>query len=143
MPPFAEFAMAEMSRRALLAGAGAVLAGGPTHAAAPRAGKQAAGYYRYRIGNFELTALYDGVWDSPVDAKYIRNAGYSDVQRALTDAFLPKDKLPFSYTALLVNTGPKLVLLDADFDSPGRGSGKQRFVAYFERRHQHLHCRAT
>ena len=107
--------MAEMSRRALLAGAGAaaVLSGGPTRAAAPPAGLQAAGFYRYRIGSFELTALYDGVWDSPVDAKYIRNADFSDVQQALTDAFLPKNKLPFSYTALLVNTGPKFVLLDA------------------------------
>lgn len=106
-----------LSRRALLASIGAAGASaaldGPARAAAPAVRSQAPGFYRYRIGGYELTALYDGIWDSPVDAKYIRNAAYGDVQRALTDAFLPKDKLPFSYTALLVNTGAKLVLLDA------------------------------
>ena len=109
--------MREITRRALLAGitfAAAARATGAATAAAPAAGKQAPGVYRYRIGSYELTALYDGVWDSPIDAKYIRNADFADVQRALAEAFLPRDKLPFSYTALLVNTGSKLVLLDAD-----------------------------
>jgi glyoxylase-like metal-dependent hydrolase (beta-lactamase superfamily II) len=108
--------MREITRRALLAGstvAAAALTTGSATAAAPAAGTQAPGFYRYRIGGYELTALYDGVWDSPIDAKYIRNADFADVQRALADAFLPNNKLPFSYTALLVNTGAKLVLLDA------------------------------
>lgn len=106
--------MTDLTRRAWLAGTAATaLAAAPAMAAAPQASKQGPGVYRYRIGSYELTALYDGVWDSPIDAKYIRNADFADVQRALTEAFLPRDKLPFSYTALLVNTGSKLVLLDA------------------------------
>jgi glyoxylase-like metal-dependent hydrolase (beta-lactamase superfamily II) len=112
--------MSDLSRRALIGSAAAGAAGllarpfaGPARAAAPMAGTQAPGFYRLRLGTYELTALYDGAWDSPVDAKTIRNARLADVQRALTDAFLPRDKLPFSYTALLVNTGSKLVLLDA------------------------------
>jgi glyoxylase-like metal-dependent hydrolase (beta-lactamase superfamily II) len=108
--------MREITRRALFAGSAAAVAAlstGSAIAAAPAAGRQAPGFYRHRIGGYELTALYDGVWDSPIDAKSIRNAKFADVQRALTDAFLQNDKLPFTYTALLVNTGARLVLLDA------------------------------
>ena len=37
------------------------------------------GLYRYKIGAFELTAVYDGVWYRPIDEKFIRNADYGDV----------------------------------------------------------------
>ena len=113
--------MALLTRRAwigaaLAGGAGALTAastGSLSRIATPASAAQAPGFYRYRVGSYELTALYDGVWDSPVDSHYIRNAEYVDVQRALHDAFMPKDKLSFVYTALLVNTGRQLVLLDA------------------------------
>ena len=58
--------MPTLTRRSLLAGSTvAVLAASapgaePVAAAAPPAGQQAPGIYRYRIGAFELTALYDG-----------------------------------------------------------------------------------
>ena len=54
----------------------------------------------------------------------MRNAGLADVQQALKDAFLPVDKLPIPFTPLVVNTGAKLVLLDAgngQFGAPTAG----------------------
>src|SRR6202165_3376030 len=108
--------MIEITRRSLLAGTMLATAATalPTRAAAnaPAAGKQAAGFYRYQIGEFEMTALYDGVWNRPIDEKFVRNAQFHEVQKVLADAFLPKDKLPIPFTTLLVNTGSKLVLLD-------------------------------
>ena len=108
--------MGQISRRALIGSAvtlAAACATRPGVAAAPRAGRQVAGIYRTRVGDFELTALYDGVWDRPIDEKFVLNAAFADVQTALTDAFLPIDKVPTTYTTLLVNTGTKLVLLDS------------------------------
>jgi glyoxylase-like metal-dependent hydrolase (beta-lactamase superfamily II) len=108
----------ELTRRRLLAGtalaAGSALAGAPdpAPAAAPAAGMQAPGLYRYKVGAFELTALYDGVWYRPIDDRFIRNAAYGDVRRAMSEAFMPADKLATPFTTLLVNTGAKLVLLD-------------------------------
>ncbi|MFA6265907.1 MAG: MBL fold metallo-hydrolase [Pseudolabrys sp.] len=84
----------------------------PARAAAPFANVQGPGVYRYRLGNFELTALYDGIWYSPIDDKFVRNASGRAVNRALASAFLKPGVLPISITALLVNTGSKLVLLD-------------------------------
>ena len=39
----------------------------PAIAAAPMAGTAAPGYYRFMLGNFEVTALSDGTVDLPVD----------------------------------------------------------------------------
>ena len=105
----------KISRRSLLAGSALAAAAMPAAALAkaPPAGKQAAGVYRYKLGDFEMTALYDGVWNRPIDDKFVRNVAFAEVQKVLSASFLPTDKLPIPFTALLVNTGARLVLLDA------------------------------
>jgi glyoxylase-like metal-dependent hydrolase (beta-lactamase superfamily II) len=105
----------KVSRRAVLVGsASAALAARATSAAAaaPPAGKAAPGIYRYRIGSFEITALYDGIWYRPITDKFIRNAPFAEVESALAAAFMPTDKLSTPFTALIVNTGNRLVLID-------------------------------
>ncbi|HKG99196.1 MAG TPA: MBL fold metallo-hydrolase [Bradyrhizobium sp.] len=109
--------MTEITRRRLIgtamaAGASGSLAAGEARAAAPPSNQQVPGLYRYKVGVFELTALYDGVWHRPIDDRFVRNADFGDVRKALSDAFMPADKLATPFTTLLVNTGSKLVLLD-------------------------------
>ena len=107
--------MPALTRRTLLAGpAVAAIAGGtdPAAATTPPADKQAPAIYRYKIGSYQLTALYDGIWYRPITDKFIRNAPFSDVEHALDAAFMPHDKLATPFTALVVNTGSKLVLID-------------------------------
>jgi glyoxylase-like metal-dependent hydrolase (beta-lactamase superfamily II) len=107
--------MPPVTRRTLLAGtAVAAIAAGadPAVAAAPPADKQSPAIYRYKIGSYELTALYDGIWYRPITDKFIRNAPFADVEHALDAAFMPHDKLATPFTALVVNTGSKLVLID-------------------------------
>lgn len=105
------------SRRTLLAAAGAAAAAGtgavgPARAAAPAAGRQSPGVYRYQVGEFEVTALTDGIARRPLDASFVRNAQVADVREALDDAFLGKDVVPITFTALVVNTGKRLVMID-------------------------------
>ena len=104
--------MNDLTRRSLLAGSALAALPALASAAAPEAGKQTPGLYRYKIGTFELTALYDGVWYRPIDEKFIRNARFADVRHALADAYMPADRLATPFTTLVVNTGSKLVLLD-------------------------------
>jgi glyoxylase-like metal-dependent hydrolase (beta-lactamase superfamily II) len=106
--------MQRITRRGLLAGSvsAAALPVLPATAASPPAGEQSAGIYRYRIGSFELTALYDGIWYRPITDKFIRNAPFGEVESALAAAFMPADKLTTPFTTLVVNTGQKLVLID-------------------------------
>ncbi len=106
--------MSNLTRRSLLAGSALAMtaAGAPAIAAAPPADKATPGIYRYKIGSYELTALYDGIWYRPITDKFISNAPFAEVERALDDAFMPHDRLATPFTTLIVNTGNKLVLID-------------------------------
>jgi glyoxylase-like metal-dependent hydrolase (beta-lactamase superfamily II) len=109
--------MTALSRRTLLTASAAAAAlpalGLPqAKAAAPAAGKQGPGFYRFKIGDYEITAINDGTWYRSFDEKFVRNASLADVQKALSDAFLPTDKVPTPFTPLVVNTGSKLIALD-------------------------------
>src|SRR3984885_134234 len=107
--------MATLTRRTLLAGSALTALTGCADlaaAAAPPAGAEVPGIYRYRIGSSEVTALYDGIWYRPITDKFIRNAPFAEVESALAAAFMPADKLATPFTTLIVNTGKKLILID-------------------------------
>lgn len=108
--------MAGLTRRDLLAGSALAVAStalpSSAQAAAPPSGKQAAAYYRYKIGSYELTAIHDGVWMQKVDEKFIRNAALPDVEKAMANAFMEPGIVPTPFTPLLINMGSKLVLID-------------------------------
>jgi len=112
--------MTDLSRRTLLAASALATAAAalpafatlPARAAAPAAGKQGPGFYRFKLGDYEITAVNDGTWYRDLDEKFVRNAAFPEVQKALSDAFLPTSKLPIPFTPLIVNTGSKLIALD-------------------------------
>ena len=108
--------MSAFTRRSFIAAgtlAGAAVAlSRPADAGLPAAKMQGPGAYRYQLGDYQLTALYDGTWYLPIDDKFIRNASAAQVNAALERAFLAPSVLPITFTALLVNTGSKLVLID-------------------------------
>jgi len=82
----------------------------PALAAAPQVKTQAPGYYRMMLGDIEVTALSDGTVDLPVDK--LLAAPAAKTQAALAKAHL-KTPLETSVNAFLVNTGSRLVLIDA------------------------------
>ena len=97
-------------RRVVLFAAGLLVAVG-LHAAAPQLKGQAPGFYRMMLGDFEITALSDGTLPLEV-TKLLTNTALVRVDRLLKRAFLT-DPVETSVNAFLVNTGNKLVLIDA------------------------------
>jgi glyoxylase-like metal-dependent hydrolase (beta-lactamase superfamily II) len=81
------------------------------HAAAPAAKTQAPGFYRMTLGDFEVTAISDGVVPLPI-GKLLTNATPQRVEQMLKRAYL-QDPVPTSVNAFVVNTGSKLVMIDA------------------------------
>ncbi len=81
------------------------------HAGAPQVKGQAPGWYRMMLGDFEVTALSDGTVALPVD-KLLTNTTAAQVMDALSRAYLGTP-LETSVNGYLVNTGEKLVLIDA------------------------------
>lgn len=81
-----------------------------TEAGAPMAKGQAPGWYRMKVGDFEVTALLDGTAEFPMD-QMLTNTTPEKVKKALAAFYL---KLPVenSINAFLINTGTKLLLID-------------------------------
>lgn len=83
----------------------------PAHAAAPIQGGQAPGYYRIMVGAIEVTALSDGTIHFPMDTLLVGETPDA-IRAAYKKAFqrLPAES---SMNQFLVNTGSRLVLVDA------------------------------
>lgn len=97
-------------------------------ASPPMIKTQAPGFYRFMLGNFEITALNDGVVAYPT-AQVMLSATPEQIRKALADWGL-SDPIGMSYNAFLINTGRKLVLIDTGTggklnDDPGfHGCGR-------------------
>ncbi len=101
----------DLTRRAFGAAAvgGRLVPALPALARAPKAGTQAPGFYRFNVGDTEITVLTDGF--IPIETKLF--TGDTAAGRSLLEAeFLPVDKVKTAVNAWLVNTGDKLVLVD-------------------------------
>ena len=84
----------------------------PVRAQAPQSTKQAPGFYRYKVGTTEVTAVTDGAFANPLTDTFIRNVKREDVNKALEAMYLDKDKVTVPYTPIVVNTGSKLIVID-------------------------------
>jgi len=111
-----EIAMVELSRRAAMAGAAATalmpLAMTAARAAAPLAEKQNASFYRYNVGTHQVTVVCDGVATVNLADNYSPNATKDQISKVLADSHLPTDKITHTFSPVVVNTGPKLVVID-------------------------------
>ena len=76
----------------------------------PIAKDEAPGWYRMRLGNFEITALSDGTLELPVD-KLFTKVDPHRIRLLLARSYLSND-VRTTVNAFLVNTGTRLVLID-------------------------------
>ena len=94
-----------------LAGAAGLLTALPSSAEAPLQQKaQAPGWYRMQLGDVEVTALYDGYLD--IDSAILKDAKPVEIERLLARSFQRSPNMT-SINAYLVNTGGRLILVDA------------------------------
>jgi glyoxylase-like metal-dependent hydrolase (beta-lactamase superfamily II) len=111
----------QLTRRNLLTGAVAVGAAGivpktailPAHAAAPVAGTQAPGFYRYKVGSFECTSINDGARSFPMPDGWVKNVAKDKALAAAKAAYMPDGMVTVPFNPQLINTGSKLVLIDS------------------------------
>jgi glyoxylase-like metal-dependent hydrolase (beta-lactamase superfamily II) len=115
--------MTQLTRRSLLAGTAAAFAtipaAAPTRAAAPAANKQAPGFYRYKVGSYEITVVTDGANRFPLPDDFVANIKKDEVQAALSAAHMSSDIFFNPYNPIVVNTGAKLVLIDTGIGEAG------------------------
>ena len=110
--------MLMLDRRTLLragsaaVGAAALAPTAPALAHAPQAGKQAQpSFYRFKLGTIEITVVSDGTLAFPAETLWGDRA--EDARGLLTSTFQPSSPVGLQINTILVNTGDKLVLIDA------------------------------
>lgn len=82
----------------------------PAHAEAPQVQTQVPGYYRTQLGDFEVTALFDGAIE--LETKLLKNAQPQELNALLARMFVGNPKMQTAVNAYLINTGKHLVLVD-------------------------------
>jgi glyoxylase-like metal-dependent hydrolase (beta-lactamase superfamily II) len=112
-----------LSRRTVLTGAATaavtpLLAPALAQASAPAVGKQNAGFYRYKVGDIEITVVTDGANTFKFADNHVLNKTRDDLNKALEAAHYPKDLMTTPYNPLVINTSGKLVVIDT-----GTGEG--------------------
>lgn len=103
--------MPKLFRQLVLLGAAFLVLASLAQAEAPKVETQVPGYYRLLLGQFEITALYDGALE--LDAKLLKNVSATDLQRLLSRMFVGNPTMQTAVNAYLINTGSQLVLVDA------------------------------
>jgi glyoxylase-like metal-dependent hydrolase (beta-lactamase superfamily II) len=110
--------MAILSRRTLLAGAAGVTTTTgwwglqSARAASPQDTKQAASFYRYKVGSIEITVVSDGIQKLPVTPEFVPNATVAEVNAALADNFMEPGTFVYPYNPCVINNGSRLAILD-------------------------------
>jgi glyoxylase-like metal-dependent hydrolase (beta-lactamase superfamily II) len=125
----------ELTRRHALAGAAALAAtpllpNAPANAAAPPADKQAPSFYRYKVGDVQVTVISDGVNTFALGDSFVLNAKKDEVAAALEKAYMPKDKISIQFGPLVINSGGKLIVLDTG-NGPGAFASSKGAVGQF------------
>ena len=113
----------DVSRRSLLAlGAGlgaTAMFGGSALAKAPKLGTQSQYFYRFNLGNAEVSVVSDGQLPlGPPKGTFI-GVPDEEVKKMLSDNFLSPDNVVLEQNSPIVNMGDKLVLFDT-----GMGTSK-------------------
>lgn len=125
--------MNDVTRRGVMAGAATATAAAmmgefswstPAHAQAPMAGKQAASFYRYKVGDFEVTVVADGVTRFKLPPTFVANVDTADVKKALAANFYDTEIFNNNYTPVVVNTGKNLVVIDTGTGEAGFNQSK-------------------
>jgi len=91
---------------------GASWSGGYAQARAPVSKSQVPGFYRFSLGQFQLTVVSDGTIAFPAEALW-PEATKAERDAVLASDFQPTEKSTLQVNVLAVNTGDRLVLIDA------------------------------
>ncbi|MEO1503799.1 MAG: MBL fold metallo-hydrolase [Pseudomonadota bacterium] len=112
--------MTTLSRRAALVGLGATAAT-TAFAKAPLLGPSTPTHYRFALGAYEVTTIFDGAiqLDGPHPI-FGQDQTAEAVAELAAERLLPPTRMEIGFTPVIVNTGSEVILFDA-----GNGAGRR------------------
>jgi len=71
------------------------------------------GFHKFKVGDIEVTTLYDGVNVKPHDNGFIKNASVDDTKAALRASGQTDDAVRIPFTVTVVKIGGKTIMFDS------------------------------
>jgi glyoxylase-like metal-dependent hydrolase (beta-lactamase superfamily II) len=121
--------MQDISRRGFVVSAAAAAAAfgldGPLEFmgsafAQSNAGLAEKGFVKFKVGDVEVTQVYDGIWNRELQDGFVKNASRDEVSAALKAVGLPENIVPIPFTLTAVTVGGKTTLIDSGTGVPGQ-----------------------
>jgi glyoxylase-like metal-dependent hydrolase (beta-lactamase superfamily II) len=79
-------------------------------------------FKKFKIGDIEVTTIFEGAIERDHNPGMVKNASIDDVKAALAKLKLPNDKNPNAYTVTVIKNGAKTIMFDAG-NGPGGAPG--------------------
>lgn len=71
------------------------------------------GFVKFKVGDIEVTQLYDGTWEKAHDPAFIKNASVDDTKAALKAAGMTDAHVPIPFTVTVVKLKGKTIMFDS------------------------------
>lgn len=71
------------------------------------------GYHKFKVGEIDVTTVFDGFWEKEHDPGFITNATVDETKAALKAAGQDDSKIVIPFTVTFVNMGGKTIMFDS------------------------------
>jgi glyoxylase-like metal-dependent hydrolase (beta-lactamase superfamily II) len=82
----------------------------------------AAKFHKFKIGDIEVTTVFEGAINRDHNPGFVRNASIDDVKAAHAALKLPTEKIANAYTVTVIKSGNKTIMFDSG-NGPGGAAG--------------------
>ncbi len=111
------------------AGSGSGSGAAPGKAAAAPVNFMERGFAKFKIGDWTVTQVYDGIWEKAHDPAFIKNASVDETKAALKAANMTDAHVPIPFTVTVAERGGKIIMFDSGTGGGQAGGPKAGLLA--------------
>jgi len=71
------------------------------------------GFAKFKVGDWNVTSIYDGIWEKGHDPGFVKNATVDETKAALKAGGLTEEFVPITFTVTVAEKDGKLVMFDS------------------------------
>ena len=87
------------------------------------------GFAKFKVGDWNVTTIYDGVWERPLDPTLAANAPIDEVKAAAKAAGYPETHVPITFTVTVVERAGETIMFDSGTGGGQAGGPKAGLLA--------------
>lgn len=73
----------------------------------------AKGFAKFKVGDWNVTTIYDGIWERPHDPAFIKNASLDETKAALKAGGLTDAHVPITFSVTAIEKGGDVIMFDS------------------------------